>query len=174
MTDAARATPAAAGGEPGVDAHDVRFDLRPHLGQCFAELTLPGAPKPDAARQAIDDDAVLADHRRKCAPHGAHDELELGGAILRVAEAEREPGVVLGAGLDVRHAEIIATYAHIRAEPRGLQRAFGSGLATAEEQAEQRFQRLHGRRLHRTTGGAKAPRIKKNGTNPPGGCPFHP
>ena len=86
----------------GIDARDVRGDRgedigveRPHLGQSQSA-------EPEGPRQLVDRHGPRPQQLGQAAAARPRDQLELERAILSVAEAQREPGVGVVAGLDVR------------------------------------------------------------------------
>ena len=102
----------------GIDARDVRGDRgedvgveRPHLGQ-------RQSAEPERPRQPVDRQRPRPEQLGQAAAAGARDQLELERAILSVAEAEREPGVGVVAGLDVRDPPSVTIDDDLVAEPR--------------------------------------------------------
>ncbi len=132
-----RRAPSAA---PRANDAELALRARGHEG----ELRLAEAAEADAARAAIHGERVGAGHLGEAAAHHADERLDLEGAVLALAEAERIPGVVVARRLDVRDAVRVAADGDRRAQGGDGDRALGGGEAGAEREAEQGGGERHG------------------------------
>ena len=80
----------------GVDAGDERLDLGADVWGEDGKLPERRLAEADAAREAVDAQGLLADELGERAARRPQPQLELKGAVLRLGEAEPEPGVFLG------------------------------------------------------------------------------
>ena len=96
-----------AAGAGRVDPGGVGLDRRPRAVAERVEVAARGAVQPDAAREAVDGDCVLAHELGQRAARDPQQRLELEGTVLGVTEPEAEE--------DVR----LARRAHVRARPSG-------------------------------------------------------
>ncbi len=128
----------------GVDSPDVRGDRREDVGVERLHLGERKAVEPKRPRQPVDRQRPRPEQLGQPAAARTRDQLELEGTILSVAEAEREPGVGVAVGLDVRDPPSVTVDDDLAVEPRHAQRPACPGQPPAEG-AEQRFECRAGR-----------------------------
>ena len=121
----------------GVDAGDVRGDRGEDVGVERLHLGERQAVEPERPRQPVDRQRARPEQLGQPAAARTRDQLELEGTILSVAEAEREPGVGVAVGLDVRDPPPVTVDDDLVLEPRHAQRPARPGQPPAEG-AEQR------------------------------------
>ena len=118
--------------EPRVHAGGVGLEhATPHRA-LQGRVAAREAGEVERARLAIRREPRLADQLRSAARGDAPEPEHLREAILRVREAEREPGVVLVRGAHVGHAAPIAHHRHGRLDPRHDQRALERRMRGAQ------------------------------------------
>jgi hypothetical protein len=119
-------------GSPGVDAGDIGLHGRSNLGIQQRPLRDGQPLKAEGAGQPVERERRWTEDLRQRAAAGAPQQLELEAPVLGVAEAEAEPRIGVGGGIDVRDAPSVPGDRDLRFEPPGAQAAVRRRHAPAE------------------------------------------
>ena len=123
------------GSEPaaGVDTRRVSIDERPLLGGQVLHLGSAHASEADAARQSVDRDDLLPEDLGQSSPCRPRQRFELERAILPMAEADPESGIVVSRRVDVGDGEAVTADLDGAVDTRHVEVAVGDDEATAQE-----------------------------------------
>ena len=123
VASAAGAPAARQRAKPGLDARGVRVERRPDVGPEALRLALAEECEAEHARLAVQGQRVAPLHLGEPAAGGAPEPGQLAGTVLRVHEAEAEPGVALARRAHVRDAAPVAQDLERAPEAGHLERA---------------------------------------------------
>ena len=122
--------------QPLVDAADVGLEHLPDVRADKVQLRLGRTPEPKAPAHAVDGDGVAPDELRQRPGSHPQQQLELEGTVLGVAEAQAEPRVARGFGIDVRDAPAIAADRDGSPDAAHLDAGAHARQSPAQEQAK--------------------------------------
>ena len=133
------------GGEGGVDAAGEGLGRGADVGVEDGELALRRLAEADAAREAVNRQRLAAEESGQGTAQRAQAELELHGAVLALAEAEAEPGVLVVRRVYIGDGVAVAAYDEALAQAGQNEVALRGGQAPAEGEGKEASSQIHRR-----------------------------
>ena len=106
-------------------------------------MLLGGAPEADAPAHPVRAEPGRADPLREPTAADAPQHFELRRSVLTLAETNREDSIVVGFGIDVRNAELIAPNRDWRARPAKTQFPIRNRQPAAKRETKEQSRKTH-------------------------------